>query len=109
MHLLLTRKVVLSERGLRSEHPPQCDQLLGHRSIYLPTAALKLLELEYKHIVQQQNEMIITFPFAYIQAFNTGPNITEEILYASKWWERFPKKSLIQVCRLNPVGAQLSI
>ena len=78
--------------------PPQCDQALGHRAIYLPKATLQRFDVDYLQVVQHQNEMIITFPFTYRQGYNTGPNISEEIAYASERWEVFPKKHLYRQC-----------
>ncbi|KZF20056.1 JmjC-domain-containing protein [Xylona heveae TC161] len=93
------------ERLLGSEHlrkprrPPQCGQFLRHNSLYLPEETLRTIGVCYTRVVQHQGEMVITFPFAYHQGYNTGPNIAEAIGYASERWEIFIREGLYQNCR----------
>lgn len=101
---ILTRGV-RSSRGLQKpHHSPLCDQFIGHQALYLPSTTLNELGMEWKQVVQHQNEMIITFPFAYRQAYSTGPNITEEISYASNRWDIFAKEDLYRQCLPNCPG-----
>ena len=72
MHLLLAQKVLLSEKGLRRKYPPQCDQFLGHRSLYLPTAALKLLEIEHKTRCAAAERNDYHFPVCIYPGFQYG-------------------------------------
>ena len=78
--------------------PPECDNFIAHRALYLPSETLDTLMLECKQVVQHENEMIITFPFAYRQGFSTGPNVTEEVSYASSRWDIFAKEALHRQC-----------
>ena len=44
---------------------------------------------------------MIIFPYAYHQGFNAGPNITEEVMYASDRWEVLHREKLYQHCSRN--------
>ena len=87
-----------TSKGDGAKYPPQCDQFIRHQSLYLPSETLDSFKLEYSTVSQYQNEMLITFPYAYRQAYNTGPNIAEEMAYASRRWEVFHQKHLYQSC-----------
>lgn len=49
---------------------------------------------------------MIIFPYAYHQGFNAGPNITEEVMYASDRWEVFHREKLYQHCSRNCAGGK---
>jgi len=95
---ILTRGVRTSRGLQKPHHPPLCDQFIGHQALYLPSETLNELGVEWKQVVQHENEMIITFPFAYRQAYSTGPNIIEEISYASNRWDIFATEDLYRQC-----------
>ena len=92
---------------------PQCNQFIKHEALYLPKEFLDTHEIEYTLVVQHQSEMIITFPFAYHQEFDTGPNINESMLYASKHWESFTTQELhvpcSDVCPGSPVNVEFKL
>ncbi|KAI9877174.1 MAG: hypothetical protein M1830_004632 [Pleopsidium flavum] len=91
-------RMLSSRTNLKPKTPPQCSQFLRHNSVYVPTELLQLLDIEYTLVAQHQGEMVITFPFAYHQGYNTGPNIAEAIGYASERWEVFIREKLYQNC-----------
>lgn len=97
-HMDLEGMVHILTAGQKPKFPPECDQFVGHQGLYLPLKTLDEMGLKWKQVVQHPNEMIITFPFAYRQGFNSGPNITEEISYASNRWEIFVKDNLYRQC-----------
>ena len=74
----------------RPKFPPKCDNFLRHNPLYVPEETLKHDDIEYTKVIQYLGEMVITFPFAYHQAYNTGANIAESMAYASDRWEVFP-------------------
>ena len=84
-----------------SKKPPPCSQFVKHQPTYVPNNTLQLKKLEYADVQQNQGEMVIIFPYAYYQGYNTGPNITEEIMYASDRWEVFLREKLYQYCSRN--------
>ena len=49
--------------------------------------------------------MVVVFPWAYHQGYNTGPNIVEESLYASERWKTFHQKGLWVKCSRKCAGA----
>ena len=79
---------------LLSRKPPSCSQFLSHEHFYVPLDMLALNDVEYTTLMQCEGELVVLFPFAYHQSFNAGPNITEEIMYASDRWEVFHKEAL---------------
>ncbi len=82
----------------RPKLTPPCDNFLRHKQLYVPEETLQSYEIEHTKVVQYLGEMIITFPFAYHQAYNTGANIAESMAYASDRWEIFPSRKLLQQC-----------
>ena len=68
--------------------------------MYVPQATLELYDISHVELAQHQGEMVITFPYAYHQAYTSGPNITEEMLYASDRCKVFHREKLYQHC--NP-------
>lgn len=92
------KRMLSSRTNLKPKSPPQCSQFLRHNSVYVPTELLQLLDIEYTLVAQHQGEMVITFPFAYHQGYNTGPNVAEAIGYASDRWEVFIREKLYQNC-----------
>ena len=98
LHFFIENEHTTTDESVRSKYPPQCDQFVRHQSLYLPKETLDLFKLKYSIVAQYQNEMLITFPHAYRQAYDTGPNIVEEMAYASRRWEVFHKKHLYHPC-----------
>ena len=85
----------------RPTNPPPCSQSVSHNPTYAPQATLSSYGIDNTEVVQQQGEMVITFPYAYHQVLASGPSITEEILYASDRCEVFHQKDLYQHCERN--------
>lgn len=92
-------RMLSSRTTLKPRRPPQCSQFLRHKSVYLPEEFLQVLNIEYTSVVQHQGEMVITFPFAYHQGYNAGPNIAEAIGYATDRWEVFIREGLYENCQ----------
>ena len=85
-------------------HPPRCDQFLGHQPLYVPKESLDVHGIGYTEIVQNEGEMVITFPFAYYQGFSEGPNIAEAIAYGNDRWETIHATRLYRACHANCSG-----
>lgn len=90
----------------RPWNPPHCSQFVKHQPMYMPHATLSLNGVEYTEVVQHQGEMVIIFPYAYHQAYTSGPNITEEVLYASDRCKVFHREQLYHHCNSNCAGRQ---
>ncbi|KAL9122950.1 MAG: hypothetical protein Q9187_000491 [Circinaria calcarea] len=98
IHYLTVDKLSLTPDCKLPLLPPQCDQFLRHEALYLPKKTLTACRVLHAEVVQYQNEMIITFPFAYCQGYNTGPNISEGIAFMSKRSEVFLENGLYRHC-----------
>lgn len=90
----------------RPSEPPTCTQFLAHQQIYVPQGTLSSWHISHTEVVQNQGEMVITFPYAYHQAYTSGPNITEEMLYASERCAVFHREDLYQHCDFDCVAGQ---
>ena len=90
----------------RPPKPPTCSQFVAHKPMYVPHATLSTYDVDCTEVVQHQGEMVITFPYAYHQAYVSGPNITEEILYASDRCKVFHRENLYHHCNPNCTAGQ---
>ena len=82
----------------RPEHPSKCSQFVAHLPLYVPSTTLSSLRISHTEVVQHQGELVIVFPWAYHQAYTSGPCITEEILYASDRCKVFHEEELYRRC-----------
>ncbi|MCJ1434819.1 hypothetical protein MMC27_004189 [Xylographa pallens] len=112
MHIMTSPNLVETEKGPRPHFPPQCDQFLGHKNLYVPGHTLEALGVVYRQVVQEQNEMIIVFPYAYCQAYDTGANISEEMPYSTKRSDNLLTGDLYRqcgpICSINSLHVQLT-
>lgn len=90
----------------RPPKPPTCSQFVAHQPMYVPHATLSFYDVNCTEVVQHQGEMVITFPYAYHQAYTSGPNITEEILYASDRCKVFHRENIYQHCTRSCAAGQ---
>lgn len=90
----------------RPSEPPTCTQFLAHQQMYVPQGTLSSLHISHTEVVQNQGELVITFPYAYHQAYTSGPNITEEMLYASERCAVFHREDLYQHCDFDCAAGQ---
>ena len=98
IHYLTVNKLSLTPDNKLPLLLPQCDQFLRHEGLYVPKKTLTTCRVDHTEVVQYQNEMIITFPFAYCQGYNTGPNISEGIAFMTKRSEVFLENGLYRQC-----------
>lgn len=90
----------------RPRKPPTCSQFVAHQPMYVPHATLSFYGIGFTEVVQHQGEMVITFPLAYHQTYASGPNITEEILYANDRCKVFHRENLYQHCNRDCAAGQ---
>ena len=83
---------------VRPPKPPTCSQFVAHQPLYVPHATLASYNVDYTEVAQHQGEMVIIFPYAYHQTYASGPNITEEVLYASDRCKVFHREKLYRHC-----------
>ena len=90
----------------RPNEPSKCSQFAAHQPIYLPSGTLSDLDIAHTEVIQHQGELVITFPWAYHEAYTSGPHITEEILYASDRCCVFHEEKLHRRCSADCAGGQ---
>ena len=90
----------------RPENPSTCSQFVAHQSMYVPSITLSNLRIAHTEVVQHQGELVIVFPWAYHQAYTSGPNITEEIMYAGERCKVFHGGNLYRHCSPECAGGQ---
>ena len=90
----------------RPQEPPTCSQFVEHQHLFVPCSTLSSHDIEYTRAVQYQGEMVITFPYAYHQVYSSGPNITEEISYASDRCKVFHREKVYHHCNRNCTAGQ---
>ena len=88
----------------RPENPSSCSQFVAHQPIYVPSLSLSDLRIAHTEVVQHQGELVIIFPWAYHEAYTSGPNITEEILYAGDRCKVFHENKLYRHCSRDCAG-----
>ncbi|KAL6714777.1 hypothetical protein ACLMJK_008203, partial [Lecanora helva] len=77
---------------------PKCSQSVSHAQAYIPKDTLRKHGIAFTEVTQFAGELLVTFPFAYFQGFNAGPNITEELLYATERWKHYHRHGLYVPC-----------
>ncbi len=90
----------------RAQEARTCSQFVEHQAMYMPRTTMSHHGVEYTEVVQQQGDMVIIFPFAYHQAYTSGPNITEELFYASDRCKVFHREKLYQHCNRKCAAGQ---
>ena len=92
-HVLhLTKKDTQAEKTLR------CSQFVAHQKIMITSEDLIFQDIGHFKVTQHPGELVIIFPWAYYQGRSDGPNISEQMLYASKRWEVFHREGLYVPC-----------
>ncbi|KAF8459309.1 JmjC domain-containing protein, partial [Terfezia claveryi] len=66
-----------------------CDQFVRHASVFVPTWVLERAGVRFTKVLQENGDMIITFPWAYHEGWNQGLNVAEAIGYGDVDWERW--------------------
>ncbi|KAK3911336.1 DNA damage-responsive transcriptional repressor RPH1 [Frankliniella fusca] len=63
-----------------------CNNVLGHKYVIASKGYLGKFGIPVKTVIQQEKELIITYPFAAHMGFKTGWCITEAINFADPFW-----------------------
>ena len=90
----------------RGPSPSTCSQFVKHRPMYVASMTLSSLKINHTEVVQHQGELVIIFPWAYHQAYGSGPNITEEMMYASDRCKIFHQEDLYRHCGADCAAGQ---
>ena len=94
--------LVVGMLGLKSVG---CDQFVRHASVFVPTWVLERAGIRFTKVLQEEGDMIITFPWAYHEGWNQGLNVAEAIGYGDVGWERWVRGYRVcgKRCPLKPI------
>ncbi len=76
---------VFVHRQNKADIIPPCGQFVRHESFYMDEKTLAA-GVDFTRVTQNPGEIIVTFPFAYHQGYDAGPNIAETMVYGSDRW-----------------------
>ena len=80
--------------GFFAESSEQCQAFLRHKMSLISPTMLKRYSIPVDTIVQEEGEIMITFPYGYHSGFNHGFNCAESTNFASKRWIEYGKRCL---------------
>lgn len=72
----------------------QCPAFLRHKMSLISPTMLKRYSIPYDSIVQEEGQIMITFPYGYHSGFNHGFNCAESTNFASQRWIEYGKRCL---------------
>ncbi|XP_041782635.1 uncharacterized protein LOC121599148 [Anopheles merus] len=75
-----------------------CPAFLRHKMTLISPQILKQHNIPYDKITQEENEIMITFPFGYHAGFNHGFNCAESTNFAMPRWIEYGKRAAQCYC-----------
>jgi len=70
-----------------------CTNFMRHKTCVISPDVLEKFKIPYQKVVQEENNAIIVFPYAYHSGFNHGFNIAEAVNFATKRWIEYGKRA----------------
>ena len=86
-----------------SDEHRQCKEYLRHKTTLISPTQLRNGGIEFKMVVQEPGEFVVTWPGAYHQGFNHGFNIAEATNFALPSWIHDARKTKRCLCRSHTV------
>lgn len=80
-----------------------CAAFLRHKMTLISPQILKQHNIPYDKITQEENEIMITFPFGYHAGFNHGFNCAESTNFALPRWIEYGKRATQCYCSSDMV------
>ncbi|XP_055592126.1 uncharacterized protein LOC129743913 [Uranotaenia lowii] len=80
-----------------------CSAFLRHKMTLISPQILKQHNIPFDKITQEQNEIMITFPFGYHAGFNHGFNCAESTNFALPRWIEYGKRATQCYCSSDMV------
>lgn len=80
-----------------------CEAYLRHKMTLISPPILKQHNIPFDKITQEQNEIMITFPFGYHAGFNHGFNCAESTNFAMPRWIEYGKRATQCYCSSDMV------
>lgn len=98
---LMEKKIV---EALSAQIENQCDNIFRHKDYIVTREFLSANNINYTVLHQNAGEFIVTFPRAYHQGFNLGPNFAEATNFATADWVKFGREGIQCTCgRVEPI------
>ncbi|XP_049293500.1 probable lysine-specific demethylase 4B isoform X2 [Anopheles funestus] len=80
-----------------------CSAFLRHKMTLISPQILKQHNIPFDKITQEENEIMITFPFGYHAGFNHGFNCAESTNFAMPRWIEYGKRAAQCYCSTDMV------
>ncbi|XP_050093687.1 probable lysine-specific demethylase 4B [Anopheles aquasalis] len=80
-----------------------CPAFLRHKMTLISPQILRQHNIPFDKITQEENEIMITFPYGYHAGFNHGFNCAESTNFASPRWIEYGKRATQCYCRSDMV------
>uniref|UniRef100_A0A182JQK9 [histone H3]-trimethyl-L-lysine(9) demethylase n=1 Tax=Anopheles christyi TaxID=43041 RepID=A0A182JQK9_9DIPT len=80
-----------------------CPAFLRHKMTLISPQILRQHNIPYDKITQEENEIMITFPFGYHAGFNHGFNCAESTNFAMPRWIEYGKRAAQCYCSTDMV------
>jgi jumonji domain-containing protein 2 len=98
-HTARLRQVITDKTVLETPH---CQALYRHKSLIIPPRTLNgKYSIPFHRIVQRENELVVTYPTAFRQGFNSGYNVVEACNFALPNWLDYGRLAVPCNCELN--------
>lgn len=86
------------------EDSKNCSEFLRHKTFLASPQFLAKNGVECNHIIHNQGEFMITYPYGYHAGFNFGFNLAESVNFALDDWFEFAPKTQKCECIHDAVG-----
>ncbi|CAB0042772.1 unnamed protein product [Trichogramma brassicae] len=77
----------------------ECQAFLRHKTTLIAPEILEKYGIPCLSTVQNEKEIIITFPYGYHAGFNNGFNCAESVNFASERWIDYAKRATLCCCQ----------
>ena len=88
---------------LEDQRFENCQDFLQHKLILISPEVLTKNGIRFSTVIQKKNEIVCTFPFAFHQGYNEGPNLAEAVNFASERWLEYGKRTE-ECCELQSLA-----
>lgn len=91
-------------KSMFPEDANNCSEFLRHKTFLASPQVLAKNGIECNHIIHNQGEFMITYPYGYHAGYNLGFNLAESVNFALDDWFEFAPKSQKCECIHDAVG-----
>ena len=95
-------------RGLFHEEAKKCSEFLRHKSFHISPSVLEKYSIPVHRCVQEEGEIVLTYPYGYHSGYNLGFNCAESINFALPRWIEIGKSARSCMCVTDSVRIDVS-